>query len=61
MFNIKILDLSLLERNKLSCKKAHIDIYYIECMTMKILDHINIDSENPLYLIFSNVDGYIIE
>ena len=61
MFNIKSLDLSLLERNKLSCKKAHIDIYYIERMTMKILDHINIDSENPLYLIFSNVDGYIIE
>ena len=61
MFNIKSFDLSLLEKNKLSCKKAHIDIYYIEYMTMKSLDHINIDSENPLYLIFNNVDGYIIE
>ena len=28
---------------------------------MKSLDHIHIDSENPLYLIFNNVDGYIIE
>ena len=61
MFNIKSFDLSLLEKNKLSFKKAHIDIYYIEYMTMKSLDHINIDSENPLYLIFNNVDGYIIE
>ena len=23
------------------------------------LDHVNIDSENPLYLTFNNVDGYI--
>ena len=28
---------------------------------MKSLDHVNIDSENPLYLIFNNVDGYITE
>ena len=28
---------------------------------MKILDHVNIDSENPLYLIFNNVEGYIEE
>ena len=28
---------------------------------MKSLDHINIDSENPLYLIFNNVDGYTVE
>ena len=26
---------------------------------MKSLDHINIDSENSFYLIFSNADGYI--
>ena len=30
-------------------------------ITMKNFDHINIDSDNLLYLIFSNVDGYIIE
>ena len=27
---------------------------------MKSLDHVNIDSENPLYLTFNNADGYII-
>ena len=27
---------------------------------MKSLDHISIDSKNPLYLTFNNVDGYII-
>ena len=30
-------------------------------MTLAILDHVNIDVENLLYLIFNNVDGYIIE
>ena len=28
---------------------------------MKSLDHANIDSENSLYLIFNNVDGYVEE
>ena len=28
---------------------------------MKSLDHENIGSENPLCLVFNNVDGYIIE
>ena len=28
---------------------------------MKSLDHVNNDSESPLYLIFINVDGYIIK
>ena len=28
---------------------------------MKSLDHVNNDSESPLYLIFNNVDGYIIK
>ena len=27
---------------------------------MKSFDHISIDSKNPLYLTFNNVDGYII-
>ena len=26
---------------------------------MKSLNHVNTDSENPPYLIFNNVDGYI--
>ena len=61
MINIKSFDPKLLEINKLSCKSANISIYHIEYMKMKSLDHVNIDSENPLYLIFNNVDGYIIE
>ena len=28
---------------------------------MKSLDHVNIDCDNSLYLIFNNVDGYIEE
>ena len=29
-------------------------------MTMKSLDLVSIDSENPLYLILNDVDGYIV-
>ena len=61
MINIKNLDPSLLEINKLSCEKANINILHIEYITMRSLDHININSGNPLYLIFNNVDGYVIE
>ena len=61
MVNIKNFDPRLLEINKLSCKSANINIYHIEYMTMKRFDHVNIDTENPLYLIFNYVDGYIIE
>ena len=59
MANIKNFDPSLLEINKLSGKSTSINIYFIEYMTMKSLDHVNIDSENPLYLTFNNADGYI--
>ena len=79
MINIKNLDPSLLEINKLSCEKANINIninihhinihhihssiniHHIEYITMRSLDHVNINSGNPLYLIFNNVDGYVIE
>ena len=61
MINIKSFDPSILEINKLLCKKANINIYHMKYITMKNFDHINIDSDNLLYLIFSNVDGYIIE
>ena len=57
MANIKNFDPSLLEINKLSGKSTSINIYFIEYMTMKSLDHVNIDSENPLYLTFNNADG----
>ena len=61
MINIKSFDPKLLEINKVSCKCANISIYHIGYVTMKSLDHVNIDSENPLYLIFNNLDGSIIE
>ena len=61
MINVKIFYPSLLEINKLLRKKAKINIYHVEYITMKSLDDMNIDTENSLYLIFNNVDGYIIE
>ena len=36
-------------------------IHNIKYITIKSLDHVNIDSGNPLYLTFNNVDGYIEE
>ena len=61
MINIKNFDPSLLEINKLSCKKANINIHHIEFIIMRSLDYVNINSGTRLYLIFNNVDGYVIE
>ena len=61
MINIKNFNPRLLGIDKLSCKIANINTYHIEYMTMKSLEHVNIDSEDSLYLIFKNVDGYIVE
>ena len=61
IINIKNVDPSILEINKSSCKKANINIYHIVYIIKKRLDHVNIDTENPLYDIFNNVDGYIIK
>ena len=61
IINIKNVDPSILEINKLSCKKTNINIYHIAYIIKKSLDHVNIDTENPLYDIFNNVDGYIIK
>ena len=61
IINIKNVDPSILEINKLSCKKTNINIYHIVYIIKKRLDHVNIDTENPLYDIFNNVDGYIIK
>ena len=44
-----------------SFKNTDAVIYSIEYITMKSLNHENIDSKNPLSLIFNNIDGYIIE
>ena len=59
--NIKDFDPSLLNIDKISFKNSDIVTYSITYITMKSLDHKNIDSENCLYIIFNNVDGYIIE
>ena len=59
IINIKNFVLNLVKNDKKL--QENIDIYYIGCMTMKDLDYVNIHSENPLYLIFDKVDGYIEE
>ena len=61
MTNIKNFDPSLLGINRISFKSNDAVIYHIEYITMKSFDNENIDSANSLYLVFNNVDGYIIE
>ena len=53
MINIKSFAPNLVKIDKILYK--NIDIYYTG------YDHENIDSENILYIISNNVDGYIIE
>ena len=59
MINIKKFFLNLLDIYRISFKSTDGVIYKIRYITMKSLDNENIDSENPLFLIFNNVDGYI--
>ena len=61
MINIKTFDPSLLSIDKISFKSVDAVIYNIKYITLKSLNHVNIDSKNPPYLIFNNVDGYIKE
>ena len=61
MINIKNFDPNLLNINKISFDNTDAVICNIKYITMKSLDHENIDSENVLYIIFNNVDGYIID
>ena len=60
MIDIKTFDSNLLNIDKIPYKSTDAVNYNIRYITMKSLDHVNIDSENPLYLIF-NVDKYIEE
>ena len=60
MFNIKNFEPNL-SIDKISFKGIDAVTYHINYITMESLDHVNIDSANPLYLIFNNVDRYIIE
>ena len=59
MINIKNFDPNLLKIDKKSYKKS--DIFYIGYITMKDSDYVKINSENPLYLIIGEVDGYFEE
>ena len=57
MINIRNFDPNLLSIDKISFKNTDTVIHNIEYITMKSLDHDNIDSENSLCLFFNNVDG----
>ena len=57
--NIKNFDPNLLKADKKSYKNT--DIYYIGYITVKDSNYVKINSINPLYLIISEVDGYIKE
>ena len=61
MINIQNFDLNLLSIDKISFKSTDAVTCHIKYVTMKSFDHVNIDCENSLYLVFNNVDGYIIE
>ena len=59
MIHSKNFDSNLLKIDKKLYKS--INIYYIDHVTMKDVDYVNIYGVNPLYLIFDNVDGHIEE
>ena len=60
MINIKKFDPNWLNKDKTSFRNTDAVIYHIKYITMKSLDHKNIDCKNSVYLVFINVDGYII-
>ena len=49
----------MLNIDKISFKNTNFVIYNTGYITIKIIDHVNIHCENPLCLIFDNVDGYM--
>ena len=59
IINIKNFDPNLLKTDKKSYKNT--DIYYIGYITVKDSNYVKINSINPLYLIISEVNGYIKE
>ena len=56
IINTKNFDLNNIKTDEKSYK--NIVIYYIEYVTNKNSKHLKINSVNPLYLIFNNVNGY---
>ena len=61
MISVKRFYPSFLNISKISFKSIDAVIYSIRYITMKSLDHVNIDSANSIYLVFNNVDEYIEE
>ena len=61
MINIKNFDPNLLSIDKISFEIIGAVIYNIKYITLKSLNHVNIYSKNPPYIIFNNIDGYIEE
>ena len=61
MINIRKFDPHLLNIDKIPFRNTDAVIYNIKYITMKSLNHENIDTENPLCLSFNDVDRYIIE
>ena len=59
IINIKNFDENNIKIDEKSYK--NILIYYIGYLMIKDLKYVKINSENPLYLIFSNVNGYFEE
>ena len=59
VINIKDFEPNLLKIYKKSYKST--DIYYIGYITVKDSYYVRINSVNPLYLIISEIDGYIKE
>ena len=59
MIYVKDFDPNLLKADKKSYKNT--DVYYIDYITVKDSDYVKINSPNPLYLIISEVVGYIKE
>ena len=56
IINMKNFDPNNIKLNEKSYK--HVIIYYIEYIKIKDSKYLKINSVNPLYLIFSKVDGH---
>ena len=61
MIDIKNFDPNLLSIDKMSFEITGAVIYNIKYITLKSLNHVNIYSKNPPYIIFNNIDGHIEE
>ena len=60
MTNLKSFNPNFPSINKISYKNTDAVVYNIKHIIMKSINNQRIVSENPLYLVFSAVDAYII-